>query len=72
MSTDVLKVTTSGMDVRLPNGKTAFLSKEQFSDFKCNQDPQLFLYQADKENLKDINGVVYLGERRKRYIVSFH
>lgn len=68
---EILSVKNDGLDVRLSTGLKAFVKKEHLSDFKCNHAGFMFLYQAAKDHIKTLQDLVYLGEQRKRQIVSF-
>ena len=65
-------VKSDGISIQLPGGPKAFLKVGHLSDFRCNHDGLMFVYQAAQEhNQKTIKDLVYLGEQRKRHIVSF-
>ena len=68
---DVTDVKDDGVSVQLPNGLKAFLKVGHLSDFKCNQDGLMFIYQAASDGQKRVKDLVYLGEQRRRHIVSF-
>ena len=61
------------VNVQLQNGPRAVLNVEHLSDFKCNQEDFAFVYQVALEKCKKtVEDFVYLGEQRKRHIVSFY
>ena len=71
VNAEILTVKNDGLDVRLSTGLKAFVRKEHLSDFKCNYSGFMFLYQAAKDHVKTLQDLMYLGEQRKRQIVSF-
>ena len=61
------------INVQLQNGPRVVLKVEHLSDFKCNQEDFAFVYQVALEKCnKTVEDLVYLGEQRKRHIVSFY
>ena len=68
---EILSLKNDGLDVRLLTGLKAFVKKEHLSDFKCNYSGFMFLCQAAKDHMKNMQDLVYIGEQRKRQIVSF-
>jgi len=70
---DIIEVKKDEVNVQLQNGPRAVLKMEHLSDFKCNQEDFAFVYQVALEKCKKtVEDFVYLGEQRKRHIVSFY
>lgn len=72
MHAGLLETKADGIKLQLSNQLKVFMKLEHFSDFECNQDGMMFVYQTAEKKSTTVKDLVYLGEHRNRHTVSFY